>query len=332
MGMEQFRLLVHYSGVKKCCRLCRLYADRPYSTLVSGKHSQLGIIHDVLRLNWKENSDLPVIELAARLEPDNRYLEDDSFADYHLVGRYFVVDTLEYLLIWNWKENSVGVLDGEECNWSNRLGFILAVVPPNIFVIPQDQQRILTIDIPHLHPVGSPESYKFIRPAYMSDSFLDNLTETLHMNIFPLNSWRPPSPHNASALVRTLPHNKPSLFYLLSLHRTGAAPLTLPLPIRVNTLPSNFDWDNPTNITVFPGIGLLTLSWPDFEDHRLYLSLSPFTEDGNIETAINREFAVAFPCEGKPGQLDMISGSLILRCCGEGEEPYTHVVGVVSFD
>ncbi|KAF8307815.1 hypothetical protein DL93DRAFT_1981985 [Clavulina sp. PMI_390] len=270
-----------------------------------------------------------------------------SYADYHLHGDYVLVDTVRDLLLWNWKENSIGRFDERHSGWGNGQGFAVTALPPYLFIVPQEKQETLVVEIPHLHPLGTPESLEPVRsPSVSSHPFLENIAGLSHMKLHHFDRWRSSTLSGGTVMIQSMPsYDDPSLFHLISLHPKDTAPLVSSHPVQITGVPPKLDTPDADVITMVPSVGVIFLNWPvHYEpyDERLYAvepergvlytSFHPFTADGSIGNVIDREIEVTYPCEGTPAQLDLMSGAVVVKGQNAGDEPSTHIIGIISFD
>lgn len=76
----------------------------------------------IIQLDWSDRS--PSFVLRAKLDNDERYLDDIWRHPYTLEGDYLVVDSYDGIFIWNWRDDTVcTMLDSERCEWV--CGFLL---------------------------------------------------------------------------------------------------------------------------------------------------------------------------------------------------------------
>ncbi|KAF8283198.1 hypothetical protein DL93DRAFT_2103780 [Clavulina sp. PMI_390] len=289
--------------------------------------------HDVLRLSWRENSRPPGIELVARLEPGPSFKD----ADRQLQEDYMIINTERHLLLWNWKDGLVGELDLGNYEWAECDGFLVTATPPYLFIVPTEGREVFVAEIPRLHPIGSPESNQPIPSLYLcSYQFFPDLAGFLHLNLYIFDLWKPLSHRGGTVLMQSVSSGPSAdLFHLLSLRPTDAIPPVPSSSILVDTLPFNLDLAEPDAITMVEGIGVILLAWPGQTDPNyepLYASLHPFTENGGLGCAMDREFQLPHTGEADPASLDLISGTTILRGQEAGNDSYAYIVGVVSFD
>ncbi|KAF8307814.1 hypothetical protein DL93DRAFT_1981987 [Clavulina sp. PMI_390] len=307
-----------------------------------------GIFIDVLRLVWKYHSDPPAIKLVARLIPHPRYMEDCSDAEYHLQGDYVVIYTTRDLLLWNWKEGLIGRLDEMDYRRAEGQCFAVAALPHYLFIIPHGNREVLVVEIPQLYPLDNPDSFKPVQPTSVSSHpYLDDKTGLSYMDLYIFDQWRPPSLCGSTVIVRSPPSHIPSesLYHLVSLRSKDALPPIPSHPIQITGVPRELTAPYADTVTLVHDVGIIFLNWPvhyqPYDDRAywvetergvLYTSFNPFKDDGSIGDVIDREIELAYPCHGVAAQLDLMSGTVVVKGQGAVDEPSTHVVGIISFD
>lgn len=103
-------------------RLMRLEAIRLTASLMSLNTAAVDVscprVHQVLQLSWSESEpSRPFIAIRATLEDDRHYLANDGPREYSLEGDCIAIDSLQGILIWNWKEDTICSLDPEGREW-----------------------------------------------------------------------------------------------------------------------------------------------------------------------------------------------------------------------
>jgi hypothetical protein len=74
--------------------------------------------HKVLQMFWCElEPSKPSLVVRATMENDWHYLTDAGPREYSLEGDYIAIDSLQGILIWNWKEDRICTLHPEGQEW-----------------------------------------------------------------------------------------------------------------------------------------------------------------------------------------------------------------------
>ncbi|KAF8295801.1 hypothetical protein DL93DRAFT_2234158 [Clavulina sp. PMI_390] len=292
--------------------------------------------YEILSLKWKAGSAVPVFEEVARLPPDS-HVVDESYSEYRLEGDYLIMENTRSIVIWDWRNNRIGRIDNEQHEWANGSGFLTAVDLPYVFVLPHRLREILVIEIPQLHPLGSPKPFEHIFPASnISYPLLDEIeglrSSTLHI----LDRWKPPSRRSGIVILRSKLawREEDFLFQVISLNPTHAVP---PKPSYANHQARSFprDSDEVDTMTVVNGVGVVLLRSPlDFTeaDEPLDTLFYRFNKDGGLETPVERRFSNFFKDGGIVAPICFVSGKTLVKSRDGGPEPYTQVVEMVSFD
>ncbi|KAF8323053.1 hypothetical protein DL93DRAFT_2223018 [Clavulina sp. PMI_390] len=311
------------------------------------------LTHDILRMSWNSDpgsQEPPVIEQVARMDHDFLYTGDDHpQREYDLEGDYVIIETTRCILVWNWRENLIGVIDDAQHEWANGTGFLLATVPPYLFVIPHELEEILVMKIPKLHAMDT--SYEPIRPTSItSHPFLQKVEGLTFSSLFVLDRWVPPSSRSGTLVLRSHRETGGSLQQIISLHHSEETPpvpshATQEEPPITHLQPEVID-----SMTVVDGVGALILeSFPETDtdddghatvkntmdlDARFY----PFLENGGFGEVVIRVIRVSYPyansvpCKGFITNLCFVSGTAMIKTehCFVREK--TQAVGIVYFD
>ncbi|KAF8305063.1 hypothetical protein DL93DRAFT_377067 [Clavulina sp. PMI_390] len=196
------------------------------------------------------------------------------------------------------------------------------------------------IEFPPLHPVGSPESLKRIRPpsemAYPCEDITGRLGKS---DLIILDRWRPASRRSGINVLRSpnLQRRGRFPFHVVSLRRHDSM---LPEACFTEHPESQFATTSQelSGATVLDGGGLLLLkALPRLAGGSDPKSISAqfyqFTKDGDLESPISRHFEFPLPFVGTPTPLCFVSGTTLMK---EGEEaspkPNCLLLGVISFD
>ncbi|KAF8304955.1 hypothetical protein DL93DRAFT_2172842 [Clavulina sp. PMI_390] len=99
------------------------------------------IFHEILCLDRKNDTAVPLIERIARLDYDDRYGEHFLFKDGELHDDYMIFGTVRFIVVWNWRENLIGLIDFEEHQPENGFGFAFAATPPHLYILPQELKK-----------------------------------------------------------------------------------------------------------------------------------------------------------------------------------------------
>lgn len=74
----------------------------------------------VIRLDWDaDNPSSPILSKIAILPNIAKYSPYGGQGDMHLAGEYIAVDTINEILIWNWKDDTIGVVHPEGREWAS---------------------------------------------------------------------------------------------------------------------------------------------------------------------------------------------------------------------
>lgn len=74
--------------------------------------------HKVLQMSWSESDpSKPSLVVRATLENDWQYLTEEGPRSYTLEGDHIAIDSVQGILIWNWKEDRICTLDPERREW-----------------------------------------------------------------------------------------------------------------------------------------------------------------------------------------------------------------------
>ncbi|KAF8314683.1 hypothetical protein DL93DRAFT_976215 [Clavulina sp. PMI_390] len=297
--------------------------------------SPQGRFYDVLRLSWKETGDSVVIEFAARLELNAQYINDLSIRNHMVQGEYLLIHDKRSLLLWNWKDDTFGKFDEDHCEWADGKGFLVTFLPPYLFIIPQEESKILVVEIPPLHPVSSSGSRKIIRPTRIfSHPFLSDNPGLFHMNLYAFDLWKPPSMHCGTVMIRSIGMDHLPCFTLLSLRPPDVIPPVPSTPITIMNLPFGIFTNPAPAITVIDGIGIIFLARRgriDDQNERIVASVHRFAEAGDPDSATEREFRVPYPVRAYPSPVDLVSGTSILKSEAARSQIHNHIVGVLCF-
>ncbi|KAF8305065.1 hypothetical protein DL93DRAFT_2160451 [Clavulina sp. PMI_390] len=294
---------------------------------------------EVLRLTWTTNSDLPAFIRVAQLEPAPRYMKDNDYWEYHLDAEYLIIETVKSILIWNWREDAICLMSSDDEDWANGSGFLMAAIPPHVFVFPHGLKEILVIGFPLLHPVGSQKSFERTRPSSkLSYPFIGSNHRTGNSKLYSLDRWRPPSRRTAMHVLRSsrMWSEGGPLFYVVSLCPKNATP---PAPSFVEYSAASFpnDPEELNSMTVLDGAGVALLRFPhdpaDGNDQEsLITRFYRVTEGGGFGPPYDQRFKTLFPAIGIPTPLCFVSGTALLKSKKAGPKPNSLVIGVISLN
>ncbi|KAF8307812.1 hypothetical protein DL93DRAFT_2159370 [Clavulina sp. PMI_390] len=298
-------------------------------------NSGRSIMYDAFCIIWSDDgNDPPAFSPSGQLLLGRDIcLPDDDTATptYQLQGDYLIIDTIQSLFIWNWREGLVGRIDNRQHEWGNGKGFLAAILPPDLFIIPHDVGEILVIEIPKLHPVGTPASLEPIRVTPIhSHPFLGKVEGLRFSRIFQLGSWKRPSDQPDITVFQSLRSNDTSLFNIISLRpKPGSSdfpsftPQTLSTTL-LGTPPEHFD-----RMVTVEGVGTITLQNLDLEDREdlpdevetqtIKALFWPFADDGTFGESTAREFDIQYPYptstapSGHISRLCLVSGTAVIE-------------------
>ncbi|KAF8313980.1 hypothetical protein DL93DRAFT_1100174 [Clavulina sp. PMI_390] len=299
-----------------------------------------GVTHDILTLSWSDDTHLPVIERVARLEHDARYIDGNLFPDYHFQGDYLILENTRSIVLWNWRENLIGVIDDEQHEWANGTGFLLVTMPPYLFVFPGNMKDILVLGIPNLHPVDSPESHKPVRPSSTKlYPFIEDAGQLVYAKIRLLDEWKQPSLQSGTYMLVLKETRGERHFYIGSLQTATNSPVTpsyAPQMIDSSTLDGVREFDRAV-VAGDAGIGdgVLALGGYTIDSDRntnLTSRFYPLGGDDDFSEVIERRFSLGFSRWTPPGPVCLVSGTSILsdRCAGTRLD--TQVVSIITFE
>ncbi|KAF8307819.1 hypothetical protein DL93DRAFT_2232025, partial [Clavulina sp. PMI_390] len=292
---------------------------------------------EILCLHWGIDPSMPIFQPVARLAPTPLYIEDICFCTYNLQEDYVILEDIDYLIIWNWREGTICRIDGDHHEWDIGSGFTTHTILPFVFIVPNKLRKVFVIEIPHLQPVGSPESLHKMRPnSTASYPFLDEIEGlgSSRMNI--PDMWRPISRRSGLAIVRSFRQQSQGgpLLHILSFSSTSS---TSHLPTFAYKVAASFSSDRHelNQLKVLEGVGILLLkSCPDSlsGEEKLETRFYPFSHEEIIGAPVSRNFDLSLPCTGVATPLCFVSGTALMKIQDPSLDPHTQLVGIISID
>ncbi|KAF8314668.1 hypothetical protein DL93DRAFT_2227767 [Clavulina sp. PMI_390] len=286
-------------------------------------------VYEIVSLSWGAETTAPLLERVAQFE-----MQISDFDSYEIEGDYMVFSTPSAFIFWNWKDNLVGTLKKpEKQDW----GSSFTLIPPHLFIFPEEMREVLVLEIPQLHLAGSKKSFQPISPtSWISHRLLDEIPQLEGSCIFVLESWKPPSWRSGIVvLMIQRPYDAGwNLFYVLSLR--GAAPPVYWLQQNMWIMTSYRDYDCAL-LASGPVKGMIKIDhyspW-DIIDDQLTSYYFPFTEDGIFAQPTERALVKPWDHEqGSMGPLCLVSGTALLREEADFEtDSYNRGIEVWYFD
>ncbi|KAF8305064.1 hypothetical protein DL93DRAFT_2089853 [Clavulina sp. PMI_390] len=280
---------------------------------------------------------MPEFKHAAQLEPTPRYV--DGYWEHHLEANYCVMETIDSIIVWDWKDNMICQVDGSHCDWAGGSGFLMASLPPFLFIFPNGMREILVAEFPPLYPVGSHESFNPMKPrSEVSYPCVDTTGSLGVSDLYVIDRWRPPSRRSGINVLRShrLGRGDRSPFYVVSLRpRDNTVPLA-PFFVDYPGVSLATAAEDVNSATVLDGAGVLFLQAlpqpvEDADTDSLMTRFYQFTEVNNLGSPVQRRFDSLIPFAGIPTPLCFVSGTALLeRRQDTGAKPYSLVVGIVS--
>ncbi|KAF8307820.1 hypothetical protein DL93DRAFT_2159375 [Clavulina sp. PMI_390] len=273
----------------------------------------------ILRVDWSTNEGFPMIKTVATLAHDDYRALDDEFYEYHLEGNYLFLENIGAILVWDWQQNRMGRIDDEGHEWANGSGFLMAALPPYIFILPHEMNQISVAELPQLPAVGTAESHKRMRLASnASYPLVDHIESLMSSSLYILDTWKPPLRRSGTAVLcsdRWSADGGP-LCNVISLRPTSTTP---PSPSYVQQPSEPFHRD------LLEGVGAVILELSTEEpagEDMLHIRFYPFMEGNAFGTPVERSLS----------PLCLVSGTTLLRGRESGADPYTQIVGIISLE
>ncbi|KAF8294792.1 hypothetical protein DL93DRAFT_2161369 [Clavulina sp. PMI_390] len=253
----------------------------------------------ILRIGWTSDSNSPTIQDIARLDLESYPILDMGWLEYHLEGDYLLLDTIRSLVVWDWKNDGIGIIDSEQHHWAA-------------------QSRTDCIRPP------TKVTYPFIA------EFAGHRSSKIHV----FDTWKPPSSRSGLAILylKSRGWMGDHRFYIISLHPTDAIP---PCPNHVEqpkaSLPGTKEFES---MVLLDGVGIALLKSPPFSDSRERLDtlLYRCADSGRLHTPQDRDYDDFFPAGGFPMPFDFVSGTALLNSRDVAPKPELQVVEIISFD
>ncbi|KAF8307801.1 hypothetical protein DL93DRAFT_2101063 [Clavulina sp. PMI_390] len=73
--------------------------------------------YEVLCLGWGSDGASPSLKVVAQSPADNLQMLHHSLSEWHLEDDYLIIDTMDSVIIWDWKQNCMGIIDDERHEW-----------------------------------------------------------------------------------------------------------------------------------------------------------------------------------------------------------------------
>ncbi|KAF8312203.1 hypothetical protein DL93DRAFT_1324833 [Clavulina sp. PMI_390] len=298
--------------------------------------------HEIISLSWEVDREIPLIKRIARLEESSHTIGAGFFRNYQLQGDYVVFHDHRSIVIWNWRENLIGTIDDGQIKWANGEGFLVTMIPPNVFIFPHEMGEILIFTLPKLHPVGSTQSHHPVQAtSIISHRLIGSIGWVEWSEILVLETWKPPSVRSGLMVVFSrqkdlfFTDDAPCEFHVISL-RGITPPECSPQP-QLPSFPKDDFGARRTAVVNGPAGGLLILNYHGLQNAGskfLESSFFPIAGNGVFGESVKRRFSPNWVTRyaGTLSSLCFVSGTAILgeRCCGP--EPNTQVVWMVCFD
>ncbi|KAF8305472.1 hypothetical protein DL93DRAFT_2172579 [Clavulina sp. PMI_390] len=317
-------LKAQYDGPQTVTIACTLWDDAILS-------------YYMLRLSWKDDSDVPLMQCIAQLSYDSRYMDRHYFQDGELHGEYIVFDTVGSITIWNWRDNLMGTVKSEQHEWTDGWGFVSIAISSYLYIFHYMLGSIVILEIPKLYPVGTNESLRPIPPAsIVSYPLLPcRLEGPSWSSALVLDRWKPPCLRSGIIVLHS---RRPlemggSLFHVLSLHGMDAPSYSRQEDD--SFLPHKDSEYGRASLVDALGGGMLAfdcLTSPNVTEETLDSRFFPFVKDGTLGEPIRRQHLLQLPYTGKLGPLCFVSGTTMLMEKQHGPQQNTQLVWIVSFD
>ncbi|KAF8316423.1 hypothetical protein DL93DRAFT_781133 [Clavulina sp. PMI_390] len=124
-----------------------------------------------------------------------------------LMGDFLTIEDPHGIAIWNWRQDTIGFMNGEGYEWRSQNGFSSLIFPPHIYVAPASLSNFQGWEIPDFHSTNTHTNRPQRLPPPSSDQralpYLETGSTSLEFDLILLDEWIPAKSNPGIAILST---------------------------------------------------------------------------------------------------------------------------------
>ncbi|KAF8323162.1 hypothetical protein DL93DRAFT_633515 [Clavulina sp. PMI_390] len=150
----------------------------------------------VLLLVWDAQHITSFLSMGTLFAEDLPFIanreEHFGICEYSIVGDVLVIEGIRNIAVWNWKLDTIGILDLRPFDWARGRGFTTVTLPPFIYISPRDGQELIILELPDLRPRRGGPAKLSVPPRSLTHLRLPGVASHIISSGFVLlEDWKP---------------------------------------------------------------------------------------------------------------------------------------------